>query len=196
MICSGFHLLQPTMSRPPVINPFWMKRSPFLKAEPLKPEETERYSQYESTTEDYSLYEHCRRALVKGSTAGIHGLPLMGAGDWNDGMNRVGAEGRGESVWLGWFLYATLKRFATLCELMKDDPKPYTPAGGTIYPRRWKPMPGMETGICAPSTMMAPAWDRVKTTNVRSIPSRNPGLSYRVRADPVRAQQAMESVNE
>ena len=53
----------------------------------------------------------------------------MGEGDWNDGMNRVGAEGRGESVWLGWFLHATLMRFAALCVLMKDDPEPYRRAG-------------------------------------------------------------------
>ena len=85
----------------------------------------ERYSQYESTTETYTLYEHCRRALEKGATAGAHGLPLMGAGDWNDGMNRVGVNGRGESIWLGWFLHATLKRFAPLAALMKDDPAPY-----------------------------------------------------------------------
>jgi cyclic beta-1,2-glucan synthetase len=89
---------------------------PFLKGDPLKKEEEERYGQYESTQEIYSLYEHCRRALSKGDTAGPHGLPLMGAGDWNDGMNRVGIEGRGESVWLGWFLYATLTSFAGLCE--------------------------------------------------------------------------------
>ena len=61
----------------------------------------------------------------KAPRLGMHGLPLMGAGDWNDGMNRVGAGGRGESVWLGWFLYATLKRFAPLVALMKDDPAPY-----------------------------------------------------------------------
>jgi cyclic beta-1,2-glucan synthetase len=73
----------------------------------------------------FSLYEHCRRALEKGTTAGAHGLPLMGAGDWNDGMNRVGIAGRGESIWLGWFLHATLKRFAPLVALMTDDPTPY-----------------------------------------------------------------------
>jgi cyclic beta-1,2-glucan synthetase len=49
----------------------------------------------------------------------------MGGGDWNDGMNRVGMNGRGESIWLGWFLHATLKRFASLVKLMKDDPAPY-----------------------------------------------------------------------
>ncbi len=98
---------------------------PFLKGEMLKPEEVDNYGLYEATTEAYPLYEHCRRALEKGATAGKHGLPLMGAGDWNDGMNRVGVDGRGESVWLGWFLYATLKRFAPLVALMNDDPAPY-----------------------------------------------------------------------
>ncbi|MDO8755037.1 MAG: hypothetical protein Q7J80_14160, partial [Anaerolineales bacterium] len=101
------------------------EKIPFLKAEPLKPEEADRYSQYDSTAQMYTLYEHCCRAIVKGSTSGVHGLPLMGEGDWNDGMNRVGAEGRGESVWLGWFLHSTLMRFTALCILMKDDPKPY-----------------------------------------------------------------------
>jgi cyclic beta-1,2-glucan synthetase len=98
---------------------------PFLNGEILRPEETERYAQYEATTETFSLYEHCRRALEKGATTGAHGLPLMGAGDWNDGMNQVGAEGRGESIWLGWFLLATLKRFLPLATLMTDDPAPY-----------------------------------------------------------------------
>jgi cyclic beta-1,2-glucan synthetase len=58
------------------------------------------------------VYEHCLRALRKACTAGAHGLPLIGTGDWNDGMNRVGVEGRGESVWLAWFLIATLRAFA------------------------------------------------------------------------------------
>jgi len=89
---------------------------PFLKGEPLKGEEEERYGHYESTQESYSLYEHCRRALSKGDTAGSHALPLMGAGDWNDGMNRVGIEGQGESIWLGWFLYTALTKFADLAE--------------------------------------------------------------------------------
>jgi len=97
------------------------KRVPFLKGVPLEPEEEERYGQYETGAEDGTLYEHCRRALEKGSTAGPHGLPLMGSGDWNDGMNRVGIGGQGESVWLGWFLYSTLTRFASLCERMGDE---------------------------------------------------------------------------
>ncbi len=93
---------------------------PFLKGEPLKPEEEERYGFYEPTSDSYTLYEHCRRALNKGLTAGAHGLPLMGSGDWNDGMNRVGSEGRGESVWVGWFLYATMANFIPLCEREGD----------------------------------------------------------------------------
>jgi cyclic beta-1,2-glucan synthetase len=101
------------------------EKIPFLKAEPLRPEEAERHGQYDPTTEGYTLYEHCRRAVKKGATSSAHGLPLMGSGDWNDGMNRVGMAGRGESVWLGWFLHATLTRFSSLCWLMKDDPEPY-----------------------------------------------------------------------
>ncbi len=90
--------------------------APFRKGEPLGEDEEERYGHYALTEEAASLYEHCCRALERGSTSGAHGLPLMGGGDWNDGMNRVGIEGRGESVWLGWFLYTTLTRFAALSE--------------------------------------------------------------------------------
>src|SRR5258708_7514834 len=93
---------------------------PFLHGDSLKPDEEERYGQYELSNETYTLYEHCLRAIKHGSTAGVHGLPLMGAGDWNDGMNRVGIEGRGESVWLGWFLYSVLTGMAPLCEQMDD----------------------------------------------------------------------------
>ena len=98
---------------------------PFLKGETLEPDEMERYAQFEKTDKTFSLYEHCRRAVEKGATRGSHGLPLMGAGDWNDGMNRVGMDGRGESIWLGWFLHATLQRFARLVTLMRGDPAPY-----------------------------------------------------------------------
>ena len=105
------------------------KELPFLVADPLQEEEEERYGHYERTEQVYTLYEHCRRALDKSNTSGRHGpsgralrrtLPLLGSGDWNDGMNRVGIEGRGESVWLGWFLYASLRRFAAMSERMDD----------------------------------------------------------------------------
>ncbi len=81
----------------------------FLQGEPLEEDEEERYGLYSHTAETYPLFLHCIRALRKGTTRGRHGLPLMGAGDWNDGMNHVGIEGEGESVWLGWFLHATLR---------------------------------------------------------------------------------------
>jgi cyclic beta-1,2-glucan synthetase len=93
---------------------------PFRLAAPLETNEAERYDQFSLTSETYTLYEHCRRALEKGTTVGTHNLPLMASGDWNDGMNRVGVEGRGESVWLGWFLCATLNRFAEVCDRRGD----------------------------------------------------------------------------
>ncbi|MGE3539354.1 MAG: glucoamylase family protein [Candidatus Tectimicrobiota bacterium] len=93
---------------------------PFLHATPLGAGEEDRYAQYAPTAGALPLYEHCRRALVKARTRGPHGLPLIGAGDWNDGMNRVGIGGRGESVWLGWFLLATLRAFAVLGERLEQ----------------------------------------------------------------------------
>ncbi len=93
---------------------------PFLKGDPLQPDEHDRYAQFEAAPGIATLFEHCRRALERGSTHGRHGIPLMGDGDWNDGMNRVGSQGRGESVWLAWFLIATIHRFAALCEHMNN----------------------------------------------------------------------------
>jgi cyclic beta-1,2-glucan synthetase len=87
---------------------------PFLQGEPLRPDEHDRYAEYAASAAPAPLFEHCRRALERAVTEGAHGLPLMGGGDWNDGMSRVGAEGRGESVWLAWFLCATMDRFAAL----------------------------------------------------------------------------------
>ncbi len=60
--------------------------------------------------------EHCQRAITKATTIGPHGLPLIGTGDWNDGLNRVGKNGHGESVWLAWFMIDVLNKFAKVCE--------------------------------------------------------------------------------
>jgi cyclic beta-1,2-glucan synthetase len=89
---------------------------PFLEAPPLASGAQEAYGQPRASREQASLYEHCLRALERGLTAGPHGLPLMGSGDWNDGMNHVGRLGRGESTWVGFFLHAVLREFAPLCE--------------------------------------------------------------------------------
>lgn len=92
---------------------------PFLLGDPLAEDEEERYGHFETTT-TANLYEHCCRALKQAATEGRHGLPLMGSGDWNDGMNRVGIGGQGESIWLGWFLAAALQAFARLCRQRND----------------------------------------------------------------------------
>jgi cyclic beta-1,2-glucan synthetase len=88
---------------------------PFLAGGPLAPEAHEDFSAPEPAAMG-SLFEHCVRALDSSLAIGSHGLPLFGTGDWNDGMNRVGAAGRGESVWLGWFLHAALLKFAPIAE--------------------------------------------------------------------------------
>jgi cyclic beta-1,2-glucan synthetase len=95
---------------------------PFLRSEPLSEEEHERYEPTVLSEQSGTILEHCLRALDRGLRFGEHGLPLIGIGDWNDGMSRVGAEGRGESVWLGWFLGNVLQGIANLCE-HRGDPE-------------------------------------------------------------------------
>lgn len=94
---------------------------PFLIMRELGPEEHEIYDLPGISAESATIYEHCIRALNRASTEGEHGLPKIGIGDWNDGMSRVGVQGRGESVWLGWFLYATLRKFAVYCDARHDS---------------------------------------------------------------------------
>jgi cyclic beta-1,2-glucan synthetase len=88
----------------------------FLEAPPLQPAESETYIMPRTSSERASLFEHALRAIQHAMKYGAHGLPFIGSGDWNDGMNRVGHAGRGESVWLGWFLVTVLKDFAPICE--------------------------------------------------------------------------------
>ena len=86
----------------------------FIAARPLNADEHEIYEQPSVAAESSSLYDHCARAIAISLATGVHGLPLMGTGDWNDGMSLVGAGGKGESVWLGWFLTSILRPFAQL----------------------------------------------------------------------------------
>ena len=96
------------------------ERTPFIEG-PLLPQEAEdAYLTPPISEQTASVYEHCIRALETGRPTGANGLPLIGGADWNDGMNRVGHEGRGESVWLAWFLIHTLRRFAPVCKLRGD----------------------------------------------------------------------------
>jgi cyclic beta-1,2-glucan synthetase len=90
--------------------------APFVEGAPLEPDEVERYFAPTVSKESATLFEHCARALDRSLEVGQHGLPLMGSGDWNDGMNRVGYRGKGESVWLAWFLHTNLWEFAKVAE--------------------------------------------------------------------------------
>jgi cellobiose phosphorylase len=99
------------------------KPVPFLKSPVLRPEQEEDFNLPGVSEQTGTLYEHCVRALEHGYRLGPHGLPLMGTGDWNDGMNKVGAHGRGESVWNGWFFVAVLKAFAELAGRRGDNPR-------------------------------------------------------------------------
>jgi len=93
---------------------------PFLEGPPLEPDDGELYGLPSVSLHTASMFEHGTRAIDRALKYGAHGLPLIGSGDWNDGMNRVGHGGRGESVWLGWFLIVVLKQWATLCEQRGD----------------------------------------------------------------------------
>lgn len=99
----------------------WQESVPFLHSPELDAQEDERYEQPKVSSESASFYEHCRRALRRGFRLGAHGLPLMGGGDWNDGMNKVGHSGQGESVWVGWFLLVVTKQFVPVMDQQGDE---------------------------------------------------------------------------
>ena len=96
------------------------RKEPFLESPVLLEEEEERYEVPAISAEVDTVYNHCLRAIDKALQFGSHGLPLMGGGDWNDGMNRVGDHTEGESVWLAWFLLCVLNRFVDMALLMGD----------------------------------------------------------------------------
>jgi cyclic beta-1,2-glucan synthetase len=94
---------------------------PFLEGQALRPGDHDAYFRPMVADESGRLFEHCARGLDQSLDVGAHGLPLIGTGDWNDGMNRVGEQGKGESVWLGWFLHATLAAFAPLAKARGEE---------------------------------------------------------------------------
>ncbi|TYQ15914.1 UNVERIFIED_CONTAM: cellobiose phosphorylase [Acetivibrio alkalicellulosi] len=111
-----------------------MEKTPFLEDAPLGELEDEAYRIPRVSEKVATLYDHCIRAIEKSLKFGERGIPLMGSGDWNDGMNTVGNKGKGESVWLGWFLYSILNGFAPICERMgeKERSQRYIDTGKEI----------------------------------------------------------------
>ena len=97
------------------------EKAPYLEDEPLREGEDERYTIVNNSPTEGTIYEHCIKAIEKGLKFGEHNIPLMGSGDWNDGMSTVGNKGKGESVWLGWFLCDILNDFQDICKYMKDE---------------------------------------------------------------------------
>jgi cyclic beta-1,2-glucan synthetase len=153
------------------------ERVPFLDGPVLRADESDRF--FDPTPADAiaPLYEHCALALEQSLLVGAHGLPLIGTGDWNDGMNRVGAAGRGESTWLAWFLHDALTRFVPLAAGARRGRARGELAGARAGPaaRRWSATAGTAIGIGAAITMMARRWARRRAASAASIRSRSRG---------------------
>ncbi len=94
---------------------------PYLQGELLKEGEDEKYDKYQETSFKESLYEHCKKAIERSLNFGENGLPKIGSGDWNDGFSTVGNKGKGESVWLGFFLYGILDKFIPICKQKGEE---------------------------------------------------------------------------
>ena len=170
------------------------EQAPFLQARPLQPDEAEAYLTPTVTSQTASLWEHCRRAVARGLTHGPHGLPLIGAGDWNDGLNRIGIEGKGESVWLGWFLISVLKGMADLAGLRGEsgEQAAYLEQAGTLARRieqvawdgAWYLRAFTDQGVPLGSSASEEGW-------IDSLPQSWAWLSGQ--ADEERATRAFES---
>jgi cyclic beta-1,2-glucan synthetase len=170
---------------------------PWLEGPALEEGQQEAYFEPTESEDGATVYEHCARALDRSLERGSHGLPLIGAGDWNDGMNRVGHGGRGESVWLDWFLLVNLRAFVPIADLRGEEER----AGS------WR-----GTAAALEKSPDAVAWDGAwyrraffddgtplgSTENdecqIDSIPQSWAVISGA--ADPQRARQAMGSVEE
>lgn len=97
------------------------EKTSYLVGKELEENEDEKYDKFESTEETGSIYEHCVRAIERSINFGENGLPKIGSGDWNDGFSNVGPKGKGESVWLGFFLYNVLDRFTKIIQKIKNE---------------------------------------------------------------------------
>jgi cellobiose phosphorylase len=170
---------------------------PFLEGKVLDEHEDEAYYSPNVSQEHGSLLEHCRRAVKKGLTSGPHGLPLMGTGDWNDGLNRVGIEGKGESVWLAWFLVAVLNDFAELLALRSGDAEAATcreqaqTLAKTVEDQAWDGEWYRRAYFDDGTPLGSSQSDEAK---IDSLPQSWSVISGA--GDPNRAEQAMKSVQE
>jgi cyclic beta-1,2-glucan glucanotransferase len=172
------------------------ERIPFLEGRALKPEEESYYDAPKRSSATATFYEHCVRAVEHGLRFGLHGLPLIGSCDWNDGMNLVGREGKGESVWLAFFLYDVLLRFAELARGRKDvafadrcleQARRVQTNVEQHWDGQWYRRAYFDNG--------EPLGSRLNTEcQIDSLPQSWSVISGA--GDPQRARQAMESVNE
>jgi cyclic beta-1,2-glucan synthetase len=167
---------------------------PFLSAPPLSEGQHEQYLNPAISQERGTLFEHCRRAVSRGLTTGPHGLPLMGTGDWNDGMNRVGAGGKGESVWLGWFLCDLLQGMAELSGIMEQPEQAENYGADRLALIRRIEQAGWDgdwylRGTFDDGTPLGSA--TCKEARIDSLPQSWAWLSRA--ADPARADRALES---
>jgi cyclic beta-1,2-glucan synthetase len=117
---------------------------PFLEGPPIPAGAEDAYFTPNISAQQATVYEHAARAIDRSLQVGSHGLPLMGSGDWNDGMNRVGAEGRGESVWLGWFLCQLVANFAPVAHQRGDHQRA----------QRWE-----QAAVGWKAALLGTAWD-------------------------------------
>ncbi|MBS1061518.1 glycosyl transferase [Gluconobacter wancherniae] len=168
----------------------------FLKGAVLAAGEHERFFFPEISDHESPLYDHCALALDYCLRLGAHGLPLMGTGDWNDGMNRVGEAGRGESVWLGWFIHSALMAFIPLAEARQD----------LQHVREWKA--AAAALVVALENAWDGAWYRRAYFDDGSPLGSHENAEARIDAiaqswsvisaagDPARARQAMQSVKD
>ena len=157
----------------------------FLEGRPVNPEEDSYYELPGRSDETATPVRALRAGHLRGLRFGEHGLPLMGSGDWNDGMNMVGEHGKGESVWLGFFLYEVLMRFAGLPAAWRSGfRRTLRRGGGTGFAGISSRMAGMANGIAALTSTTAHRSARRVTPNARSIRLRKAGLFFPVRVMP------------